>query len=100
MAKDKEIPLYTKVGSKVTVIVAVVLTLLLLKNCFSSVYYGLTTDRADIDRYYEQGFSDGAGDANGLPHGEEPVVDNTLLRKSYQKGYRSGWDSVRSASGP
>lgn len=93
------IPTYTKVGIRVTVVLMILIAGALFKNCASSIYYGTITERAEIDQYFRLGFREGAeqarrgGSATVLEH------ENPLLVKSYQRGFRDGWDSVRGADG-
>ena len=48
MVKDKRIPLYTKIGIRVTIILMIVLSFMLLKNCIGSIHYGTTTSQDEI----------------------------------------------------
>lgn len=97
MAKDDKIPLYTRLGAKITAILMLLLTLMILKNCVESFFYGTTTDSETVEYYYKLGFADGEKKAHeGEQHKiEEPQHDNLLLIKAYRRGFRDGWDSGR-----
>jgi hypothetical protein len=96
-SKKTEIPLYTKIGIRVTVVLMLVIGFLLIRNCSSSVYYSVTTPATTISDAYEKGVADGRVQAAGktLPH---PFVEkNPALKKAYQRGFRAGWDAERSS---
>jgi len=93
MIKDDKIPLYTSVGIKVTAILLLILGLMILKNCVSSIIYGTATDDSAIQQYYEMGFTAGEKQARNEATGEKPQTDNPLLTKAYHRGFREGWDS-------
>lgn len=95
--KDKpEIPLHTKWGIRITALIILVLTVTIIKNCMGSFRYGISTDLEQQKQYYELGYSHGVQKAQGLEPLSPPESSNLLLRKLYRKGYRDGWDSVRS----
>ena len=91
MTDESVVPTYTKIGIRVTLIVMLILTVLLLKNCVTSVRYGLTTGEEAITQAYEQGVDDG----RSLDRDKAATVkfDNPVLTKTYLKGFREGWDS-------
>jgi len=91
----KAIPTYTKVGIRVTVILMLLLTFFLLKNCSQSIFYGITTDSKTIDAIYHKGFTEGKDKATNTGNPSPYEGDNLALKKAYQKGFREGWDSVR-----
>ena len=93
-----EIPLYTKWGIRITAIIILLLTALIIKNCLGSFMYGVATEQKLQKQYYELGYSHGKRKAQGLERDAEPGTDNLLLRKLYRKGYRDGWDSAKSDS--
>jgi 5-bromo-4-chloroindolyl phosphate hydrolysis protein len=93
MAKEDKIPLYTSVGIKVTVILMLLLGLMILKNCVSSIIYGTATDDRAIQQYYEMGYTVGEKQARNEATEKKPQIDNPLLNKAYQRGFREGWDS-------
>ena len=93
MSKDDKIPLYTSVGIKVTAVLLLILGLMILKNCVSSIIYGTATDDQAIQQYYEMGYTAGEKQARNESTGEKPQIDNPLLKKSYYRGFREGWDS-------
>lgn len=94
-AKNTGIPLYTKVGIRVTVVLMLLICFLLIRNCTSSVYYGSVTPATVIQDAYELGVRDGRSQAMGKgpegPYNER----NPILKKAYQKGFRAGWDAAR-----
>ncbi len=93
MTKEDKIPLYTSVGIKVTVILMLLLGLMIIKNCASSIYYGTITDDGAIQQYYEMGYTAGEQQALSKVSGNNPQIDNPLLQKAFQRGFRQGWDA-------
>lgn len=92
--RKTEIPLYTKVGIRVTAVLMLVISIFLIRNCTTSVYFGATTPEVNISEAYEKGVADGRAEASGMqvqPFEEE----NPALKKAYQKGFRTGWDEAR-----
>lgn len=95
MAKENRIPLYTKIGIRVTIVLMVILAFMLLKNCIGSLHYGTTTSQDEIQHYYDKGYRDGNEQAAGPADHHDPVLDNPLLKKAYRQGFRNGWDATR-----
>jgi hypothetical protein len=92
--KEKpEIPAHTKWGIRVTTVIILLITVIIIKNCIGSFMYGVSTDQEQQRAYYELGYSHGMRKAQGLEKGPEPETKNLLLRKLYRKGYRDGWDN-------
>jgi hypothetical protein len=92
MPDHGSIPLYTKIGSRITTILLLLLSFMILKNCIGSVRYGITTSQEEINRYYDQGYMHGSRQhAEGDP--DDAVNDNPLLKKAYRRGFRAGWDT-------
>ncbi len=99
MKDNPEIPTYTKIGYRVTIIILFSIGLIMLKNCVSSVNYARKTSDSEITTSYNRGFEAGANKAKGIESAEiVSEKDNLLLKKMYQKGYRKGWDSVSTPS--
>ena len=71
------------------------ISVMIIKNCVGSVFYGVSTEKEMQVQYYELGYSHGILKARGLAIPPEPEIDNLLLKKEYRKGYRNGWDSVQ-----
>ena len=90
-----EIPLHTKWGIRITAVIILLLTALIVKNCLGSFRYGVATEEKLQKQYYDLGYSHGRQKAQGLEKEAEPETDNLLLRKLYRKGYRDGWDSIK-----
>ena len=84
------VPLYARIGWVVAWGVMAVIVAMILRNCAASVYYGTRTTREEVKRYYELGRGDGLG--GGRARGLD--LDNPVLRKSYNKGYRDGLDAA------
>ena len=100
MMKDKdipEIPLHTKWGFRVTVVIVLFLTVVIVKNCTESIRYGVSTEQELQQQFYDLGYLHGSQRAEGMPSTAEPETDNLLLKKMYRKGYRDGWDSGSSS---
>jgi len=96
--EEKEIPLYTKWGIRITAVIILLLTAMIIKNCLGSFMYGVATEQEQQKQYYDLGYSNGRQKAQGLEKEAEPETDNLLLRKLYRKGYRDGWDSIKPGS--
>lgn len=95
MSENKKIPVYTKVGIRVTIVLMLILASLMLKNCVSSFIYGANTENEAIEYYYNQGFSAGVDQTKRPAAGNELQINNPLLQKAYHKGFREGRDSLR-----
>ena len=97
MTDNKQIPLYTKVGFRLTVLMALFLAVMILKNCATAIHYGVTTDEQTIRQYYHAGYGEGVRQARlaTTTHQkrEEPAIDNPLIRKAKSRGFRDGWDT-------
>lgn len=93
--KETGIPLYTKVGIKVTVVLMLIIGFMLIRNCSSSVYYGASTPAIAIRDAYELGVRHGRTQALGNPPQAPYAEQNPVLQKAYQKGFRAGWDTAR-----
>jgi len=97
MLSDKApIPPYAKIGWVVAWLVMLGLVAMMMRNCATSVIYGLKTDQQAIDYYYQAGISAGnSGQATNLP---EETANNSVLRKAYITGYRAGIDQGRQSA--
>lgn len=93
MPADNKLPLYTRIGARVTAIIILALTILIIKNCVGSIQYGISTTDNDIKYYYNLGYSAGTNQTESQKQFTEPVINNPLLQKTYHKGFRDGWDS-------
>jgi hypothetical protein len=93
--KKTGIPLYTKVGIRVTVVLMLVIAFFLVRNCTSSIYYGSATSPEAIREAYELGVRQGKDQALGVKPTHPYTEQNPILRKAYQKGFRTGWDGAR-----
>ena len=92
-----EIPPHTKWGIRVTTIIILLISVMVIKNCVGSFMYGVSTEQEQQKQYYEIGYSHGIQKARGNKNPVEPETDNPLLRKMYRKGFRDGWDSVHAS---
>ena len=93
-----KIPPHTKWGIRITVIIILLITLTVFKNCIGSFKYGISTEQEQQKIYYDLGYSHGRQKAQGLEQMQEPQTENLLLRKLYRKGFRDGWDSAQSGT--
>lgn len=60
------------------------------KNFIGSIVFGTSTEKEEITSYYNAGFADSvSGKKNGRA---ELQLENPLLIKSYNKGFREGLD--------
>lgn len=96
--ETKELPLYTKWGIRISTVIILILTAMIIRNCLGSFMYGVTTEQELQKQYYELGYRHGQQKAKGLEKEAEPATENLLLRKLYRKGYRDGWDSIQPGS--
>jgi hypothetical protein len=95
--KEKpEIPQHTKWGIRITSVIILLLTIMIIKNCMGSFMYGVSTEQELQKQYYELGYSHGVKKTQKLEFSPAPETENLLLRKLYRKGYRDGWDSAQS----
>lgn len=99
MAKETEgpgkapVPLYTKIGWIMAWVLMLGLLGMIMRNCATSVIYGLQTDQQEVESFYQSGLADGgAGQGENL---RGKAVENSVLRKAYIKGYRTGLDQRR-----
>jgi len=90
-----EIPPHTKWGIRVTAVIILLITVMIIKNCVGSFMYGVSTEEKLQNEYYDMGYSHGLQKAKGMEKPVEPETDNLLLKKLYRKGYRDGWDSFQ-----
>ena len=95
MKEKPEIPLHTKWGIRLTAIIILLISIMIIKNCMGSFRYGVSTEQELQKQYYELGYSHGRQKAQGLEQAPEPETENLLLRKLYRKGSRDGWDSAQ-----
>ena len=93
--EQPEIPTHTKWGIRVTTVIILLISAMLIKNCVGSIMYGVSTEQEQQNQYYELGYSHGMQKAQGMERPAEPETKNLLLKKLYSKGYRDGWDSVQ-----
>ncbi len=90
------VPLYTKIGWALAWVVMLGLLLMILRNCGTSIFYGLQTDQQTVDSYYQLGVRDGRSGKNEALEGA--AKENSVLRKAYVKGYREGRDRGRNGA--
>lgn len=93
--KKTDIPLYTKVGIRVTAVLMLLIAFFLIRNCTSSVYYGSATSPLAIREAYDLGVQQGKDQALGNRPKHPYAEQNPILKKAYQKGFRTGWDGAR-----
>jgi len=94
MTNQKKIPTYTKLGLVAVWAALLFIVALTVKNCANTIYYGNKTPRPTVEHYYR------LGEENGRQgHGEIPPansnLDNPILRKAYNQGYRNGLDQYQ-----
>jgi hypothetical protein len=87
-----EIPPHTKWGIRISGIIILLITIMIIRNCIGSFMYGIGTDQETQKQFYDLGYSHGMQKAQGLDKQPEPETENLLLRKMYRKGFRDGWD--------
>jgi hypothetical protein len=94
--KEKpEIPQHTKWGIRVTAVIILLITIMIIKNCMGAFMYGVSTEQELQKQFYELGYSSGLQKTQGLELSPAPETENLLLRKLYRKGYRDGWDTAQ-----
>lgn len=99
MAKINQIPLYTKVGFRATIILLLLIGFMIVRNCAGAVA-SRATDRQQQKELYNQGFAVGEKQGQGEAVNVEKKFANPLLKKVYFKGFRAGWDTKRPSSSP
>ena len=82
--KKPEIPPHTKWGIRVTTIIILLISVMIIKNCIGSFFYGVSTDQEQQKQYYETGYLQGIQKARGNKNPVEPKTDNPLLKKIYR----------------
>ena len=87
------VPLYAKIGWVLAWVVMLGLITMILRNCATSIIYGLQTDQPTIESYYQMGVKDGRSGQN--QNARAGTTENSVLHKAYIKGYREGVDSGR-----
>lgn len=92
--KEDPIPLYAKTGWVLAWGTMLVVAAMMLRNCAASVYYGLRTNKSQVESAYQTGRKDGE-DGQG-PKFSADLTANPVLHKSYTKGYRDGLDHRQS----
>ena len=96
MKEKPEIPPHTKWGIRITAVIILLISIMIIKNCMGSFRYGVSTEAKLQKQFYELGYSHGQQKVQGLEQATEPETENLLLRKLYRKGYRDGWDNAQS----
>ncbi|RJP51558.1 MAG: hypothetical protein C4586_04245 [Anaerolineaceae bacterium] len=93
IGENKKMPKYTLIGGRITLVLLLVLGVMILRNCVNSYIYGTNTEPEELGRYYDLGREHGAQAARGVSV-RQPEITHSLLRKTYQRGYRDGWDGA------
>ena len=88
--KEKSVPFYTKVGWVAAWIVMLVIAAMILRNCATAVIYGSRTEKEAVEYYYTQG--EKVGKAGLETPTQDLDMENPVLRKAYNKGFREGLD--------
>ena len=89
----KAVPLYTKIGWGLAWVVMLGFSAMILRNCATSVFYGLQTNQQTVDASYQAGVKDGSSGQDQNLQGQ--TEGNSVLRKAYVKGYRDRIDKGR-----
>lgn len=93
--KRADIPPHTKWGIRISGIIILLISILVIKNCVGSIRYGISTDQAMQKQFYDLGYSHGMQRAQGHEKQPAPETGNLLLQKRYRQGFRDGWDSAQ-----
>ena len=93
--EQPEIPAHTKWGIRISTVIILLISAMIIKNCVGSIMYAVSTEKEQQNLYYELGSTHGMQKAQGMTKPAEPETENLLLKKRYRKGYRDGWDSVQ-----
>jgi len=93
--KRADIPPHTKWGIRISGIILLLITIMVIKNCMGSIRYGIGTDQEIQKQFYDLGYSHGMQKAQGHEKQPAPETENLLLRKRYRQGFRDGWDSAQ-----
>lgn len=92
-SSQSPVPLYTKIGWVLAWVLMFGLAAMILRNCATSVFYGVQTDQQAVDASYQAGIKDGSSGQGQKERGEGEA--NSVLRKAYVKGFREGLDKGR-----
>lgn len=95
MAAHEKLSIRTRIGTYATIIIVLLLSVLVLRNCVGAVYYGSLTSEEEVTHYFELGFAAGSLKIKNIPGQPERNIANPYLLKVYQKGFREGRDSIR-----
>ena len=95
-----DIPRYTKIGIRITALLMLLMIIMMTKNCVDSLQYSSSTDNKTIEYYYRIGYAEGVRNTQGKKDLWEPDLHNPLLKKSYHKGFRDGWDAAQHVDTP
>lgn len=90
-----DIPRYTKIGIRITTFLMLLLIIMMTRNCVDLFQHASSTDNKTIEYYYRIGYAEGILNAQGKKDLGEPDLYNSLLKKSYHKGFRDGWDAAQ-----
>ncbi len=93
--EQPQIPAHTKWGIRISTVIILLISAMIIKNSGGSIIYGVSTEQEQQNIYYELGYTHGMQKAQGMTKPAEPETENLLLKKLYRKGYRDGWDSVQ-----
>lgn len=99
MANANQIPLYTKVGFRATIILLLLIGFMIVRNCAGAVA-SRATDAQQQKDFYAQGFAVGEKQGQGEEVAVQKKFANPLLKKVYFKGFRAGWDAKHPGSAP
>ncbi len=89
----RSVPLYAKVGWGIAWTAMLVIAAMIMRNCATSVIYGLKTDQQAVDSSHQEGLRDGGSGKEQNLQGH--AAENSVLRKAYTTGYREGVDKAR-----
>ncbi len=95
MTNGRELPTYTKIGFRITIVLLLVIGAFLLRNCAKAIHYGTTTPEQTVEAMFERGYEDGRRKAAGQEAPPPYEGDNLILKKAYRRGFRAGWDAGR-----
>lgn len=99
MATLGQLPLYTKVGFRITIVLLLLIGFIILRNCSGAIAHRATSQELQ-NEYYALGFKVGQRQAGGEAVAVQHDLKNPLLQKVYLKGFRAGFDANRPAGKP
>ena len=96
MTQNEGISFQRKYGLRLLQILIILVAFFLVRNCILMLGSDIPSELR-LNQYYEMGYEAGKSTALGRRPVAEPTFSDSLLKKKYRDGYRSGWDNGRNS---